>query len=290
VTLEEMHHERERAFCEAFNIPFPYIPPEKRFSPDVEAGKILVLPDPHEPYGAQFVFDDALENHWNSEMVIVPGDLGDYYSKSRFRKTRPGNFRAEVMSVFLRLEWLSTHWRTVKVMLGNHDNRPEKKIQDILNVDTELLILTELNLLQHLACYFPNIEVVGHRIKSTGIGLTYLWQFGDMIFTHAEISRAQESATMEYVSNWLHTWRHMIDLKPYTFIGQAHNHGQYNGGRDGEKWLMFPTASDPYSVGMEYVYQGRMYKKPPVVGYSLVYHDNGSCRHNECRNIVLRAG
>ena len=221
--------------------------------------------------------------------MLVPGDAGDYYSKSRFKKPKPGNFKEEVRSVFHRMEWLSQHWPTVKIMQGNHDNRPEKKIQNLFDVDPELLILTEANLLEHLACYFPNVEIIKHDIYNKGIGLTYIWQFGDMVFTHAEISRAQDSATMEYISNWLHTWRSLIGLKPYAFIGQGHNHQRYIGGRDGEMWMMFPTCSDPYSVGMEYIFQGKMYRRPPILGYSVLYHDEGICDTNACTNIVLRA-
>ena len=221
--------------------------------------------------------------------MIVPGDLGNYYSKSRFKKPRSGNFRNEVLAVFRRMEWLSEYWPRVKVMQGNHDNRPEKKIQNLLDVDPELLILTEANLLEHLACYFPNVEIVKHQITHTGIGLTYIWQFGDMVFTHGEISRAQKTATMDYISQWLHKWRHLAGFKPYRFIGQGHNHQAMKVDEDGECWMMFPTCSDPYSFGMEYVWGGKMYRHPPVQGYAVLFHDEGVCSTNECQNIVLRS-
>ena len=288
MNLSDLNQSRERAFCEAFNIPYPYVPPEPDYSPRRDERKILVLSDPHEPYGAEYVYREALRTDHDAGLVVIPGDMGDYYSKPRFRKTKPGSFRDEVRAVFYRMEWLSVHWPAVKIMLGNHDNRPEKKIQNLLDADPELLIFTEANLLKHLACYFHNVDIVEHQIVNKGMGLTYVWQFGDMIFTHAEISRAQDTATMEFISNWLHTWKGMLGLKPYRFIGQGHNHRNLLTGRDGETWMMFPTCSDPYSLGMEYIWQ-RMYRKPPAVGYSVLYHDEGVCSPNECHNIVLRS-
>jgi len=288
MTFDELHKEREKAFCAAFQIPYPYVPPPSKFSPIIDPREILVLSDPHEPYAAEYVYQDALANHHTAAMVVVPGDLGDYYSKSRFKKPKPGNFRDEVRAVFYRMEWLSQHWHTVKIMLGNHDNRPEKKIQNLLDADPELLILTEQNLLLHLACYFPNIEIVQHRIENTSLGLTYLWQFGDMVFTHGEISRAQPTATLEYISNWLHRWGELAGIKDYRLICQGHNHQSLKRDVDGETWMMLPAISDPFSLGSEYVWSGRLYRWPPVVGYSVLYHDEGRVSTNECTNIVLR--
>jgi predicted phosphodiesterase len=283
-----MHHERERAFCDRFKIPFPYVPPESMFHPNPNPRKILCISDPHEPYSAEYVFDDAMAFHHDASMLVIPGDCGDYYSKSRFKKTHPGDFPKEVFAVFKRLEWASQRFRSVKVMLGNHDNRPEKKISTLLELDVELKILTEQNLLLHLACYFPNVELVGHTVKGEGIGLTYIWQYGDMTFLHAEISRAQSSATMEWLSGWLHEWGHLLKLQPYRVIFQGHNHQSMKKDVDGETWLQIPTASDPYSLGMEYIYT-RMYKHPPVVGYTVIHHDEGVCSTNETHNVVIRS-
>lgn len=290
MNLDDLNKERELAFCEMFTIPFPYIPPEPLYSKTVDERKILVLSDPHEPYGAEFVYADALNNHGDAALLVVPGDLGDYYSKSRFRKNQSADFREEVRSVFKRMEWMSAHFRSVKIMMGNHDNRPEKKIKDLLNVDPELLIFTELNLLKHLSCYFHNVEIVEHRIAKTRLGVTYIWQMPetDIVFTHAEISRAQKSATLEYISNWLHKSRHFLGIKDYRVIVQGHNHQSMKTDEDGETWMMVPTASDPYSLGFEYILQ-RMYKTPPVIGYTVLYHDNGVCDTNASHNIVLRA-
>ncbi len=285
--LDALHKERERAFCERFAIPFPYVPPKSKWHRRPDPRKMLSLSDPHAPYESEEVFRHALAHHHDAESLIMPGDIGDYYSKSRFKKTHPGKFPDEVLAVFRRLEWASTHFRRVYVMLGNHDNRPEKKIASLLDVDPELLIFTETNLLEHLAAYFPNVEFVQHHVADEGVRITHVWQYGDMIFLHGEISRTQASATMEWLSTWLHRWKHILKLKPYRVIFQGHNHQSMKLDVDGETWMQLPTASDPYSLGMEYVFK-RMYKNPPVVGYTVIHHDEGVCDRNATYNVVIR--
>jgi len=288
MNLPKLYATREEAFCKRFNIPYPYVPPKRDFHKKPVAGKLAIMSDPHEPYISAEVPAHILAYHHDAEMLVIPGDLGDYYSKSRFARSHPGTFRDEVFAVFKRLEWASTHFRQVKVMLGNHDNRPEKKISSLLQVDVELLIFTETNLLEHLAAYFPNVEVVNHKIVREGVTLTYVWQFGDMIFLHGEISRTQSSATMEWLSIWLHRWQHFLKLKPYSVIFQGHNHQSMKQDIDGETWVQMPTSSDPYSLGMEYIHK-RMYKNPPVIGYTIAHHAEGKCDANRTYNVVLRS-
>jgi len=216
--------QQNKDFLEYFNIPFPYEAPPSNWHPDPNPSKILCLSDIHEPYGNEHVFDLASRNEWDAGLLIVPGDVGDYYSKSRFRKTKHVTFKDEVRSVFLRLEWMSRNWRTVKVMIGNHDNRPEKKIAEMFDGNADLLILTEQNLVKRLASYFPNIEVVGTQLAETGVNLTHLYQHGDIIFTHGELSHTRKEMTLVRISEYLHKWKDVLGLRKYRVIAQAHNH------------------------------------------------------------------
>ena len=279
--------EQEKAFLTNFNIPFPYNrPPSDWISSDPE--KILVLSDLHEPYGSEMVLEEAKARHKDAGTLVIPGDLGDYYSKSRFRKQRHVSFKDEVRAIFFRLEWLATNWPTVKVMLGSHDNRPEKAIMSVLGDTTDLLVMTEQNLLKHLASYFDNIEVVDLQIPDKGIGLTHIYQFGDIVFTHGEISRVQKTATLDKVSKYLHDWSAFLGLKPFKVIAQAHNHQDLKTSEGGEFWFMLPTASDPYSLGFEYILSAKMWGKPPKVGYSIFRQSKGETDYNQSHNVVLR--
>lgn len=252
---------------------------------ETDSDKLLVLADPHEPYGNERVFEICETNEKHCGSVVVPGDVGDYYSKSRFRKTRNQSFQDEVRAVFRRLEWLATHWKKVYVMIGNHDNRPEKLIADSTPVD--LLILTERNLLGRLVSYFDNIELVGTQLDHTDINLTHIWQYRDVIFTHGELSRAQKTAALIYVSTYLRNWKTYMGLKPYRVIAQAHNHQSMKTMEGDEVHIMLPTASDPLSIGMEYIYSSRMIGKPPAIGYSRFVFSGDELDVNQTHNVLI---
>ena len=279
--------EGESKFFEYIKIPYPYQRPEPNFHADPNPDKILVLSDPHEPYGNEVVFQRALEVEHDAGMVIVPGDLGDYYSKSRFKKTKHKAFTDELRAVFLRIEWLSVHWQSVKIMLGNHDDRPEKKIGQLFSGEEELPIMTEQNLLKRFASYFPNVEIVGQQLDGSPKILTHIYQHGDIIFTHGELSRVQKTAAMEYISKYLRRWGKLIGLQPYRIIAQGHNHQDMKTSDGSEKWFMLPTSCDPLSDGMEYIFQPRMIGHPPAVGYSVFNQHEGVTNYQLSNNWII---
>lgn len=285
-TDEYLEHKR-REFLTEFNIPADYRMPEPEWE-NADPSKILVLSDPHEPYGHEGVYQMVEEKEKDAGILVVPGDMGDYYSKSRFKKRKRVRFEDEIRAVFYRIEWMSKHWRDVRIMLGNHDNRPEKKIQDLLVNDPDLLIMTEANLLTFLCSFFPNVEVVGQQLDGTQINLTHFYQLGDIVFTHGELSRVQKTATLDYISRYLHNWGHLINLGPFRVIAQGHNHHDLKTTYGREYWFMLPTCSDPFSTGMEYVYQPRMVpREPPSVGYSVFFQENRHTDFNASHNVIL---
>jgi predicted phosphodiesterase len=279
--------EEQRQLFEFMGLQYPYNRPPSRWSEYPTAGKILTLADPHRPYHNQIVFDHVEAYEKDAETVVIAGDLGDYYSKSRFRKTRHQKFCDELYSVFKGLEFLATHWRTVKVMIGNHDDRPEKYLYKKLDDSTDILIMTEQNMLRELAANFDNIEIVGIQLDKTDINLSHIYQMGDLIFTHGEVSLAQNSALLDRVQKYLSEWGHVLQLKPFNVIAQAHNHRGTKEEGEPTRFLL-PTCCNPYSTGMEYIYAARMIGKPPVIGYSVFYQENGLTDTNRSMNFKFR--
>ena len=273
----KFEQEAEERFLTNFGIEYPYKNKIKA-KLQIEKGKILVLAVLHEPYSNEKILKDCLQ-HNDSEEVILAGDIGDFYSKSRFRKTKYVSFRDEVRSIFYRLEWLSINFQSIKIMLGNHDNRPEKKLAEALGDDVDLLALTENNLLKRLASYFDNIQIVGTTLitsdSSYNVDMTHIFQYGDCIFTHAEKSMTQESALMGGISLYLSKWKKELKLKDYKVIAQAHNHTALKQCKGSECWFMIPTCSEKKSIGFDYVYNTRMIGNPPQSGYMLMYQKNG---------------
>lgn len=279
--------EQEQRFLKYFGIEYPYISPKHKWSKEVAEGKILVSADWHAPYESDLVKKEML-NHKDAGLHIVAGDIGDYYSKSRFRKTKHVTFKEEGQAVFHALEYLSTHWRDVKVMLGNHDNRPEKmmlgKIADTGEID--LLILTEQNLLKRFASYFDNVEIVGMKLNGE-IELTHIYQYGDAVFTHGELSMKQDSAILERVSTYLSQWRTRLRMKPYKAIFQAHNHRAMKMVKADELQMIIPTASESESIGFEYIYGTKMIGTPPQRGYTVLYQKDGITNFNKTNFFLV---
>ena len=280
----EENQERLFRFME---LPFPYTPPPKKWAGETNPSKILSLADPHDPYSCGVVLSHVMDYERDAHTIIVPGDIGDYYSKSRFRKTRHQSFSYELKSVFIRLEWLSTHWKNVKVMLGNHDNRPEKHASALIGNEVDILIMTEQNMLAHLISFFPNVELVGKQLDSTDINLTHIYQHGDIIFTHGELSVTQGTAILDRVQGWLDKWAHVLELKPYRVLAQAHNHRDLEQVKGTVKRMLLPTASNPYSAGMEYIYTSRMIGDPPSIGYTVLHQEDGRTDFNRSHNVVF---
>jgi hypothetical protein len=284
---EKYEVDQERLF-NFMHLPFPYRRP-KQILTKPERGKLLIISDPHVIYENRIVHKHIEANDKDAETVIVTGDLGDYYSKSRFRKTRYVSFTEELAGVFRYLEWLATNFKSVKVMIGNHDNRPEKYVVGRLdNGSVDLLIMTEQNLLQHLAANFDNIDVVGTQLDATDINLTHIYQYGDIVFTHGEISMKQNSANLDRVEEYLDNWKHVLNLKPFRVIAQGHNHRDSSDSSKDRKRFLLPTASNPFSVGFEYIYGSRMIGKPPAIGYSVFHQYEGETDVNESQNIIFR--
>ena len=281
--------EDQKKLFRFMNLPSPYKRPKAIHLPKTDAYKILSISDPHEQYSNRIVLDHCYEHEATAETLIVPGDLGDYYSKSRFKKVRYVKFEDELRAVFKRIEWMANRWKTVKIMIGNHDNRPEKHITELMQKDSmDALLMTESNMLERLAAYFDNVEIVGTQLDDTDINLTHIYQHGDIIFTHGEISLKQNTAVLERVQNYLDQWAELLQLKPFNVLAQAHNHRDSNDTVGKRKCFLLPTASNPFSIGFEYVYSSRMIGTPPQIGYSLFYQEHGLTDINRSHNIIFK--
>lgn len=186
---------------------------------------------------------------------------------------------------------MATNFRQSYVMLGNHDNRPEKKIADIFDDGgIDLQILTEQNLLKKLASYFDNVTIVETPIAHSQTILTHVWQYGDIVFLHAEKSQAQSSALLSSLSLQLHRWGPTWELKPYSVIAQGHNHFGGKITMGSETWFMLPAAADPRTIGMEYIHSTRMQGNPPCVGYNVFYQEKGITDTNRSNYFVVKHG
>lgn len=289
----EYREQSDKKLFDFMGISHPYSRPPDKHARETDLTKIVTISDPHEPYADRRPFDECERLHKDAETLVITGDVGDYYSKSRFKKTRLQSFASELRSVFFRLEWAATHFKRVEVMIGNHDNRPEKQISSLFQGHEELMIMTEQNLLAYMASYFDNVEVVGTQLDLLGIDelitgtMTHIYQRGDIVFTHAERANANRVVLMQNISKYLRDWSQVLCLQPYTVIAQAHNHTDLKMSMGVEKWFLMPCAMTTKSVGAEYIFSSKMYGTPPNVGYSLFFQEGGHTDYNRSGNVLL---
>ena len=278
----------EQHFLEKCGQEYPFILPDRKIN-GLNKDKVLVIGDTHEPFGNPKLLRYLSENHNDAHKVVVIGDVGDFYSKSRFRKRKYISFEDECKSVFQLLQFLYIYWDKVEIILGNHDNRATKTISDILNANgaTDLLFLTETDLIGRMASYFPTIEIKSMPLDGTDEKLIHIYQDGEVIYCHFEISRAQKSATMQRISEYLHKWKSTLGLKDYKVIIQGHNHTGHKESMGDELWIMNPCAADIYAEGFGYIFTPKPMGNPPVVGYTLLYYTNGKVDFNKTNYYVF---
>jgi len=282
--------ESDNEFFKAIDLPFPYNRPKSQWNKLTDDDKSVNYADVHEPYSHEDLMDQSLINK-DALVARVIGDLSDWYSKSRFVKKRQVDFKMELRETFKRIEWLSTHYKQVEIMVGNHDNRPEKLIRGLLSAtgSVDMALLTEQNLLARLISFFDNVKLVGTKIETYDkrtIDVTHIYQVGDIIFTHAEMSKTQATALLERISNFLHLWKKHFNLKPYSVIMQAHNHQSLKYHKGDEWWFAIPCAMRSDSIGAEYIYDTRMIGSPPTLGYTIVYQHKGVTDINRTNQFI----
>jgi predicted phosphodiesterase len=270
--------DRNKAFLEFIGLKYPFIPSKSIQRRVINADKLLVLSDPHEPYALQPVFDYVWEHHGDSTHVHVNGDFGDFYSKSRFRKTKHSNYSDELRAVFQRMDWLAARFQKVTITIGNHDDRPLKALANAITTDQ--LWMTETDLMVYMSQYFDNVEIVGMKLPGKDGQIGWIWQKGDIIFTHVERSAEQPSRILDIISKQLHIWRGVYRFKPYKVIVQGHNHIAMKSDMGPDTLFLMPTCADINGAGLDYIFGPRLIGKPPTVGYAVFYQHNGVTNTN----------
>ena len=140
-----------------------------------------------------------------------------------------------------------------------------------------------------MCAYFSNVEMVGERVISEGneIGIDFLWQFNDVIFTHIERSQKQSSALLDGISGQLHKWGRTFGFKPYRVIIQAHNHRATFDANGSEYLYLCPMAANLATTGLKYALSPMMGGNPPVVGYMELYQVDGVTQINKTKMRIF---
>lgn len=231
----------------------------------------LYMADIHAPFHHREYVAKTIRDNEDCQKVWILGDIFDFYSRSFFRKKYDVSFAYEFREGWNVVCALANRFEEVNIMLTNHDQRHAKYIYD--NVPKELLGFCATNLVEALLSLIKNVRIRKQKLNASKRLIEYLYQNGNVVFSHAELSASNVGLTVQKLEGLLQKWGGVYDLKPYDAIIQAHNH-QSAKVRFGSKFLyQIPCLIDVNELAFDYVFNGKIMGNPPALGYIRAYKD-----------------
>lgn len=237
-----------------------YAGPSKR-PVSIGRQKILIASDFHAPFHHAEYVAAMFERERDADLLIVGGDLQDFYSVSRFTKYEDVPFEEEMAAVTLLLEQMSERFPKVLIVEGNHDKpRFEKQLRDRVSEEMVKVISYlaggNLSVIAAAAKRYPNIEIVRNKVdKRFEVG--WYAQVNDLIVSHMEKFSRVPGSTLRGVEEWFADFENIIGLeKGWRVIVQAHTHAM--------GW--FPYRSDKLLVESGCLCRTHGYQLTPRAG------------------------
>jgi len=185
-------------------------------------GPIGVFSDPHAPFVDHDKFGKAVRQAQRLGVcrAIVPGDLLDLFSFSRFAKFEHVPLKEEIAGGAAFLQVLSENFDSVEVIPGNHDDRAKKYFAKVL--PSEFMFLVNHNVMRLAGEDLPNVSFP--VMCAAGREIPFLWKSGDMILGHPETSSKLVLKPADTFANWLKEWQEPLGLGEIRVVGQGHTH------------------------------------------------------------------
>lgn len=204
-----------------------YAGPSKR-PVSVGRQKIVIASDFHAPFHHKEYVASMFEAERDADLLIVNGDLQDFYSISRFTKYENVTFEEEMAAVTLLLEQMSERFPRVLIVAGNHDQqRFEKQLRERVSEEMVKVITYlaggNLSAIAAAASRYPNIELAKHRVDDKH-SVGWFAQVNDLIVTHAEKFSITPGAAVRKINEWFTDQADTLHLKPWRVLAQAHTH------------------------------------------------------------------
>jgi predicted phosphodiesterase len=189
--------------------------------------KIVVAGDFHIPFHDRAAVASLFEREKDADLLIINGDLQDFYSISRFTKYEHIPIDQELAEVTLFLEQASQTWPRVLITTGNHDvPRFERQLRERLDENVvkvvEFLAGGNLSPIAAIARRFPNVEIAS--VKAGKHTVSWMAQVNDLIVTHAEKFSRVPGSTLRGIEEWLADSHDTLGLQPWRVLVQAHTH------------------------------------------------------------------
>lgn len=203
----------------------PVVVPHARTDSGFE--RIVVAGDFHAPFHEPDLVARLVEAERGSDVLIINGDLQDFYSISRFTKYERVSIEDELAAVDALLGKCSEAFGEVVLVCGNHDRpRFERQLRNLLTPELVevVLFLTggHLDPIAMLAKRYPNVRIASHPVGRHAVG--WFYQRGDLICAHAEKFSRVPGSALRTIHEWLAERTHALGLQPWRVLVQAHTH------------------------------------------------------------------
>jgi predicted phosphodiesterase len=193
-----------------------------------QTSRIVIASDFHAPFhDAAAVGELIARESGTADTLIVNGDIQDFYAISRFTKYESVSIESELAAVDALLGQLSSAFREVVLVGGNHDtHRFEKQLRSLLSLEMvhviEFLTGGNLSVLRVIAKRYPNIRFADTQVGRFHVGWYY--QHGDLICAHAEKFSRVPGAALRGIDEWFTDQDAALGLQPWKVLVQAHTH------------------------------------------------------------------
>jgi predicted phosphodiesterase len=250
--------------------------------------RIVIASDFHAPFQDNWAVGELIARESaNADTLIINGDLQDFYAISRFVKYEQVSVESELAAVDALLGQLSAAFSEVILVSGNHDHaRFEKQLRSLLSLEMvhviEYLTGGNMSVLRLMAERYPNVRFADTKVGRFGV--SWLYQHGDVVCTHAEKYSRVPGAALRGIDEWLTDFEGVLGLDPWRILVQAHTHAM--------AWI--PWKADKLIVECGamcalhgYQLQAKIAGRPQRIGYVTLEQQAGQTDINSVRLVWL---
>jgi transcriptional regulator with XRE-family HTH domain len=268
-------------------------PPKPKTASRHKRKKNLVCNDIHAPFHDKAAVGKMIRDNPDADEVWIAGDVMDLFSFSRYEKySQPFSAVQEFQEgrAFIRL--LAERYPKVRVMSGNHDDRFAKWLVRDKSIPVPILEFFKLSdpdfmsPLAKVCAGFDNVEMMEPK-ELDYAKFPFIHQQGDCILSHAEKFSKIPNRAVGDVIHWLQSYCLPQGIvAPFKVVIQAHTH---QAGCTWNDYDVLGIEAGCLAKVPDYAGNARLMgaQRPSVVGYTVVYQENGVTDRNETRFIRL---
>jgi hypothetical protein len=170
---------------------------------------------------------EIVAQHKDADRLIIPGDVLDCYSVSRFSKKKHFPLKDELSIAVSVIDWLASVFPQIDMLEGNHTDRVRKYFE--ARVDPSLMFLVKHDLLEMIAQPYKNVRVVKDEYKfkngNGGETISYFMRLGkDCVIGHFETSSKMPLKASVTAYEWLRSWGSYFGIADIRLFLQGHTH------------------------------------------------------------------